>query len=365
MKEKQRVALYLPLGKKRRPWNGLGGAEKRLSYLISHMNEKDYQLSIVLRIYDENEKAVNAINDYISEYCNVVILHSNAQVFKHFQKEKYNYVLYADGMVMTIPGAIGAMLGGSKRILLFVTEYYARWDFKKKWHSLIMRINGLLCSSIDTLYPSTKGILEKKFKNRKVSITPCSLPYFEEYIKKGVISEKQNKIVFAARLIDSKNPMMLLDTAKDINDILYDKRYEIVICGDGPLRTSIIDRIESNGLRDVVSFVGTKSMLDVLPSSLIFVSLQDNENYPSQSLLEAIASGCICIATNVGETELIVQKDFGYLIEKNKTALSNAILETIDMCNEDKRIASARAIQFAEKTFQPQRAIEHYEMLCK
>lgn len=365
MENKPRVALYLPLGTKGRTWNGLGGAEKRLSYLISHMNSSQFQPCIVLRIYCGKDTAVNAIKEYISSYCDVRIVESDYEAFRHFRKEKYDYVLYDDCMVLTIPGALGAKLGRSRRVLIFVTEYYARWQFNKKWHAFIMRFNVFLSSSIDTLYPASKKTLEKVFKHRTITVTPCSLPKLDEYISEKNPVSKDNIIVFASRLIKDKNPMMVIDAAKIIYEKLIERNYQVIICGDGPLNQSISDSIESNNLQKAVRFIGQQNMQDILPSTQVFLSLQENENYPSQSLLEAIASGCICIATNVGETSLVVKPEFGILIEKKAESLARAIFSIMEMSPEERQNASKQATIFAKNNFRPQMAVEHYENICK
>ena len=360
---KKRVALYLPLGKKGANWSGLGGAEKRLTFLISHISRDKFQPCVVFRIYGDNSVVYNSLSDYISEYCNVVFLRNDKEAFFHFMKEKYDYFLYDDCMVLAIPGVLGAVLGHSKRIMIFVTEYYARWSFRKRWHALIMKFNGWMASYIDCLYPSSATILERHFKKKRVSVTPCSLPRIEDYL----LDEncyKNKTIVFASRLVEGKNPMLLIEAANQIRDILFAHNYKVLICGSGNLEQSLCDYIQQNNLESIVSCIGPQNMKYILPSAMIFCSLQDNENYPSQSLLEAIASGCICIATDNGNTRAIVKDEFGILINSSVESLSKAIVSVIEMSNEDRVNASLSAVKFAEENFKPDDAIKHYELLC-
>jgi glycosyltransferase involved in cell wall biosynthesis len=65
--------------------------------------------------------------------------------------------------------------------------------------------------------------------------------------------------------------------------------------------------------------------MEKLENSLIFVSLQQIENYPSQSLLEAMATGNAVIATDVGLTHLLVNEEMGIRIDYNVDSLVNAI----------------------------------------
>ena len=62
--------------------------------------------------------------------------------------------------------------------------------------------------------------------------------------------------------------------------------------------------------------------------------MQRDENYPSQSLLEAMACENAVIATNVGLTKAIVKDSFGILINSNETELFNAITNLISCENK-------------------------------
>ena len=55
--------------------------------------------------------------------------------------------------------------------------------------------------------------------------------------------------------------------------------------------------------------------------SSLFVSLQSENNYPSQAVLEAMACGNAVIATNVGDTRMFVNEENGYLIPRGTPAL--------------------------------------------
>ena len=66
-----------------------------------------------------------------------------------------------------------------------------------------------------------------------------------------------------------------------------------------------------------------------LSDSLIFLSLQDHNNYPSQLLLEAMACGCAIIATDVGETSKLVDKNVGFLTQKKSIDIAEKISHLI------------------------------------
>lgn len=363
-KEKIRVALYLPLGSKHNSWSGLGGADKRLSFLISHMNSEVFEKYIVFRVYDDADFVCNALKAYIQEDCNIIFVTNDFEAYKHFFYAKYDYVLYDDCMVNTIPGALGALFAKSERILIFVTEYYARWSFHRKWHSLIMKFNGSVASKIDCLYPSSVSTLSKHFRKREITVTPCSLPNLSCYISSCSIEKKENIIAFVGRLVSLKNPMLLLKATNIISNEIRNNRFRVCICGLGPLENEIVDYINTNHLSDIVYFMGMQQALDIFPKAKCFCSLQENENYPSQSLLEAIACGCYCIATDVGDTHSIVNSGFGVLIDRDCNCLARQLLLFMNMNYEDYCSIYEKARTFATEQFEPMNAIHHYERIC-
>jgi glycosyltransferase involved in cell wall biosynthesis len=57
----------------------------------------------------------------------------------------------------------------------------------------------------------------------------------------------------------------------------------------------------------------------------VYVSLQDTENYPSQSLLEAMACGCAVVATDVGLTRHLLDESCALLVPRDPVALADAL----------------------------------------
>jgi glycosyltransferase involved in cell wall biosynthesis len=71
--------------------------------------------------------------------------------------------------------------------------------------------------------------------------------------------------------------------------------------------------------------------------------LQHFNNYPSQSLLEAMACGNAVVATNVGETHRLVDETVGLLIEPEAPALAEALNRLLDSPDLPRMQQAARA----------------------
>ncbi|HHX26053.1 MAG TPA: glycosyltransferase family 4 protein [Firmicutes bacterium] len=177
---------------------------------------------------------------------------------------------------------------------------------------------------IDSLYPGTeKSIRLTPWKDR-VRISPCS---FSDYSQYKPSPAKTNTIVFAGRLSEVKNPMLLLRAIANINQSEPDllARWRVAIYGKGELERDVISFIDKYGLRGSITVASVNSMTSVLSESRVFVSLQHVDNYPSQSLLEAMACENVVIATDVGNTRLLVNENTGILIHPSTYSLSEAL----------------------------------------
>jgi len=176
---------------------------------------------------------------------------------------------------------------------------------------------------IDSLYNNI--ILQSP----KITFTPCSFTDYEAY---SPATNKKNIVLFAGRLINEKNPMLFLYAV----DELINKRahatateWEYVVYGDGPLRMEMLEFVEKNNLSPFVT-VQQGDTREVMGEARIFVSLQQHENYPSQSLLEAIATRNVVIATDVGDTRKLIREGYGFLVNLSIKSVADALSHAID-----------------------------------
>jgi len=193
------------------------------------------------------------------------------------------------------------------------TLFLSKWIWKK-------------ADRIDSLYSGFLQTYAKplRFEN-KVEISPCS---FSD-IKFCSVKRKKALIVFSGRLIEEKNPILFLDALS----LLRKKctQWEAIIAGEGPLENSVKIKLLQEQMDSYVTVQAFGDMSEILSESLIFVSLQKTENYPSQSLLEAMLACNVVIATNVGETSKIIQDgNTGFLIEANPYELSEKLFQLLN-----------------------------------
>jgi len=203
-------------------------------------------------------------------------------------------------------------------------------DTGKFWYRKYYSFNYALENSdvVDFLSPYiVEGVRQRnvKLKEENIHIAPCS---FADYSRCSPGLKNNFEIAFVARTEPDKNPMLYLEAAREIC-----RRYEHIkfhLVGEGTLVNEIYDFISSNELQSRINFVYSSNPPSILSGTSIFVSLQSGTNYPSQSVLEAMACSNAVIASNRGDTELFIKPEFGILVNLNKDKLTEALARLID-----------------------------------
>jgi len=194
-----------------------------------------------------------------------------------------------------------------------------RWDQKySSFNEALKRADV-----VDFLSPYIREGISKKgidVPHERASITPCSFSLYEKFTVK---EKKPFSFVFAARLEPMKNPLMYFNSS-----LLLARQYPEVrfyLLGDGPLLETIRKKAGEGNLHNLIipGFVPDPEKYFAFTS--VFVSVQETNNYPSQSVLEAMACGNMIIASDVGDTRMFVNEENGILIPLSMEHLKNAM----------------------------------------
>lgn len=188
---------------------------------------------------------------------------------------------------------------------------------KKLWYRKYYTFNYALENSdiVDFLSPFIfEGVKKRgvRIKDDDAEISPCS---FADYSKCIIGDKKIFEVAFCARLELDKNPMLYLEAAKEILKKYPELKFHLL--GEGSLANEIRKFIDEYGLSTNINFQFHKNPPEVLKDTSVFVSIQSNTNYPSQSVLEAMACGNAIIASDVGDTQMLINDNNGKLIHLN------------------------------------------------
>ncbi len=181
---------------------------------------------------------------------------------------------------------------------------------------------------VDVLYPRFLQSTWAEKYGDKIRISPCS---FTDYDLFRPPLCKENIILYAGRFIANKNPLLLVSAIELL--LMQDEQclsdWQVVMMGDGPLRATVQSTVILRNLKEKVIVGSSPNLVELMRKASVFVSLQAKENYPSQSLLEAMACEAAIIATDVGDTGLLVTDETGVIIPPTRSALAEAITSLV------------------------------------
>lgn len=211
-------------------------------------------------------------------------------------------------------------------VIISVTSYmYSKKKFGKSMLTRVL-IELLVRHSkrIDWLY----SYYSEKWTNcyAKSTVTPCSSTDYAEF---GLDGTKENILLFSGQLIKEKQPILALNAIMRNKDIIKRESYRVVFLGDGYLRKELERRVVDSNMGSYVQILTVNNTADIVKRTKIFLSVQGEENYPSQSFLEAISAGCIVVATDVGDTWKLGYKTV-ILVENCLSALTEGIRIAIE-----------------------------------
>lgn len=205
------------------------------------------------------------------------------------------------------------------------TEVHA--DMKKLWYRKYYSFNYAMenADAVDFLSPYVYEGVKKRNVNIDMNKSYVAPNSFVDYSKCFTGDKSGFEVAFCSRLEPDKNPMLFLEAAKNVVEKIKDIKFYIL--GEGSLVNDVENFISANKLQNKIDFTFHNNPPEIFSRTTVFVSLQSGTNYPSQSVLEAMACGNAIIASNVGDTTLFINESNGLLINLNKDELVKAIIK--------------------------------------
>lgn len=304
---------------------GVGGLENGLVNLINHMPSSRYRHAIIcLKGYDAFSDHIQApgvevidlgkrdgkdLTAYVRAWRCLRRLRPDIVHLRNLGTIDFAWVARAAGQAPVIQGEHG-------------------WDMldlygeRRKY-----RVMRQACRPVISRYITVSADLERWLIER-IGVRPELV----SHINNGVDTQRfkprssglgararcaQDGTVFGwvGRMADVKAPLALLEAFALLIKRRPNASLRLVMVGDGPLMSTVRDRIEALGLRQLVTLPGRQNdVAEWLGGLDVFVLPSLNEGI-SNTILEAMASGLPVVATRVGgNTELVVHGETGVLV---------------------------------------------------
>ncbi len=153
-------------------------------------------------------------------------------------------------------------------------------------------------------------------------------------IKKQFQLTKNNKeLLFVGKLIDIKDPLLLIDIFKGFHE--KNKEYKLQIVGDGPLRGKMENEIQKYSLQDFIimnGFINRDKIHSFFERASFLLITSKSEGFPT-IIPEAFSSGLPVISFDIGGIkEVIINKQNGYIVKnRNKNEFVEKLLESVSI----------------------------------
>jgi glycosyltransferase involved in cell wall biosynthesis len=309
----------------------LGGAQKQLLSLISHLDKSKYRIFLFTAhqgLLIQNVSLINDLTLYRSKYLEGQIspikdIIALIEIFRFIKKNKIE-IVHTHSSKAGILGRIAAKLAGKK----FIIHTVHGWSFNDS-QPFFMR-NIFICLErlaaqftkrliVVSSYDKGKGLENGIGKESNYTIIRYGINKDEFLLKDRSIKEelgiKDSDLVvgMVSCLKPQKSPQDFVRLAFQINQVLPQMKF--ILIGDGVLRYRVEKLVRRYNLQKNLILTGWRRDIPRILSAIdIFVLTSLWEGLPI-SVLEAMASAKPVVATHTGGIEeVIIEGKTGFLI---------------------------------------------------
>lgn len=259
---------------------------------------------------------------------------------RYFRNEGFD-VVHTSGAEANFHGILAARLAG---IQVIVAEEIGFPKHGKAARSIFKWIY----KSAQAVLVNARGVEDflvklgeiERSKSRIVA-NPCLIPdQHKTYPSKA---QDVTQIITVSRLTAIKNLPLLLHVLKRLNKD-QDQRYELKLVGEGEEREKLEQMVNELELKDYVDFTGFDRPLPHLLKADVYILPSFTEGFPN-ALVEAMAAGMNCIATQVGGPSDIIEPGVnGWLVDPNSPQdIYDKLILVTSQSQEKKAIVGANA----------------------
>lgn len=258
-------------------------------------------------------------------------------LYRIIKKRNYD-IVHCHSTKAGLVGRFAAKFAGVKKIYFTVHGwgfYNSEYRREKLLLILLEKVMALLSSKIICVSKNdyNEGLKNKIAPQDKMVVVYNGIDWqfsADRAIVRANLKLNNQDIVFGfvARLVEQKNPQLLLQSAAAVFG--RHKNAKLIIAGDGPLMAECRKLSENLKINDSVIFLGelsNKAVRRLMVGFDVFVLPSRFEGLPL-TIIEAMFAGLPIIASDVGGIpELIVNSKNGFLVNNDDAAAFAAKIE--------------------------------------
>ena len=343
------ITIIFSLSMSIKKWQTMGIFEKEMIIFSGYLR-RGVAKTVTLFTYDSNDaellkqaKKRGLVDQNISivvapkfaQYKAGAILYSLIAPILQRQHFTRTNAVYSHQSSGAWTGLIVKFLYGKRFVYRYGHSLWRRHLDRKQYHRLILSwpLDRLLTRYSDHALVSTKR--DYSTAGRQNGITVCPNFIDTQYLQTLTSShwaQRQNRAIYIGRLMPFKNLFNLIEACAAAN-------LPLDIYGTGPLEQELKDFAKTKG--GDCQFMGVVNNTEVRKALLdyqIFFLVSTYEGMP-KSLLEGLASGCLCIVSpHYGCTEIITDKYNGLVCDDYSV---QSIINTIGFARESNAFSIA------------------------
>ena len=336
-----------------------GGSERQLYLLLKGMDRERYLPHVVVWRYRETDAFVSPLQKL------GVTLHAMPQdangavklaAFCRLAKQLMPEVIQSYSFYTNFAAWFASLTAGSLALGAVRSNFFNDLVASGR---LLGRLSGRWPQTqIYNNYAAAESVRAGggSFVPKRILVVPNGLD-LERFSVQPLPATKRFRILGIGSLIPLKRWDRLLRVAKRLKDCGHD--FQIEICGNGPLKASLVDQAKKFGLQETVSFQEYSADIPgKLSQAHLLVHTSDVEGAPNV-VTEAMAARRAVIATAVGDVPRIVkQGETGFVVEPGD---EDQLLARIQLLVEDRALCDrmgAAARKYAEQNFGLQQLVE-------
>jgi glycosyltransferase involved in cell wall biosynthesis len=251
---------------------------------------------------------------------------------REFLKERQPQILHTHLYHPNLYGRLAGLGLGLKGMVASVHNAYTRVKFHRcLWNNVLGRMTDRILVSSSQVYQDVRRY--DRIPASKILLLPYGIRMSELNLPLDKTAAKAELGISGfclgtiGRLEEQKGQEFLLAAIPEISRHIPD--LQVIIIGDGRLRSKLENQVRTLGIQELVHFLGTRRDLPQLYRAMdIFVLPSLWEGLPLV-LLKAMAAGLPVIATRVsGAEDIIADGENGRLIPpRQPEALARAVID--------------------------------------